>query len=445
MAKAEGIDVIESICAAAAPAGRTSQALYEEYRDAILDDLREAGPVDIVLLCLHGAMASEKQDDCEGDIIAEVREAVGPECTIGVELDLHCHLTAKMLEHSNLLVAYKEYPHIDIRDRAEELFHLAVKAARGEVKPVTRAFSCNLIGLWRTRHEPVRSLVDDMLTAERQGLALNISFGHGFQWADVADVGAKVWVTTDNDPAAASLIAEAFATRVVDLREAGRLPLITPALLIERLASAREGLIVAADVADNPGGGAPADSTFILRELIDNHISGAVVGALWDMTAVEICRNAGVGATLELRVGGKCGKTSGAPVDGVAIVRSIVDDHQPPGLGGKEAPLGTTVWVTIDGVDVVLSNQRNQTFHPAVFTDHGIDLTTRRLVVVKSIEHFGAAFAPIASEIFYITTPGALLMEFEKIPYTLRSDPYWPRVEDPKICAFPKEMADSIV
>lgn len=436
MSTEAGIDFVESLCAFCAPGGRTLDATYAEFKAMILEDLRAAMPVDVVLLCLHGAMAAESEDDCEGDLLAAVREIVGPDCIIGAEFDLHLHLTKRMLDAADLMVAYKEYPHTDVGERAAELFQLATRAARGEIKPVTRAFDCNMMGQWRTGQPEIRTFVDSMISAEQNGQALNVSFVHGFPWADVADVAARVWVTTDGDADAAARLAEEFGRRAFDLREAGRIPQLSVDGLVDHLADAPPGLIVAADMADNAGGGAPSDSTFILEGLIRRRVEGAVFGVVWDMAAVEICLNAGVGASLDLRIGGKCGPTSGQPLDGRATVRSIIHDHTPPGMAGKPGPFGNSVWVEFDGVDVVLSSLRNQIFHPAAFTDHGIDLSKRRLAVVKSIEHFKAAFDPIAAEIVYVDTPGALRPTFDAMPYTKRDLAYWPRIEAPVIGPF---------
>ncbi|MDJ0978179.1 MAG: M81 family metallopeptidase [Erythrobacter sp.] len=438
MAEQAGAEFHESLCAFCAPGGRTLDVVYEEFKAMIIEDLKAAMPLDIALLCLHGAMASDSVDDCEGDLLAAVREIVGPDCIIGVELDLHLHLTEEILDHSDLLVAYKEYPHTDTGARAAELFQLAVRAAMGEIKPVTRAYDCNMMGQWRTGQEDVRAFVDDMMAAEQDGTALNISFVHGFPWADVPTVGAKLWVTTDGDAEAAERLAEEWGRRAaLGLREAGCIPQLTVDELVDYLPKAPEGLIVGADMADNAGGGAPSDSSFVLEGLVRRGVKDAAVGVVWDMTAVDICRNAGVGAELDLRVGGKCSTASGDPVDGRAIIRSIIEDHCPPGLGGIPGPFGTSVWIEFEGVDVIISSLRNQTFHPAAFTDHGIDLSTKRLCVVKSIEHFHAEFKPIADEVVYINTPGALRADFMSMPYTKRKLDYWPKVEEPPIGPFP--------
>ena len=136
MTEARGWEFAESLCAFAQPAGYTLRAVYEQLRDEILVDLREALPVDMVLLNLHGAMVAHGYDDCEGDLTAHVRAIVGPDVPIGVELDLHCHITQGLVKSANAVITYKEYPHIDMVERAVELFTIIADAAEGKTKPV---------------------------------------------------------------------------------------------------------------------------------------------------------------------------------------------------------------------------------------------------------------------------------------------------------------------
>jgi microcystin degradation protein MlrC len=190
--------------------------------------------------------------------------------------------------------------------------------------------------------------------------------------------------------------------------------------------------LVLADVADNAGGGASNDSTFILAALRERGIGNVAIGPIWDMGAVQICRESGVGSTLVLRVGGKCGPTSGQPVDLPVTVRALKDDHTQSLAGMAHFDCGPSAWVqTPDGIDLVLISIRHQGYGTDLFTGLGIDLAAKRAIVVKSTQHFHAAFAPLAQQVLYVDTPGLLRSDFEHIDYRRRSLNYWPRVEDP--------------
>ena len=157
--EAAGFEIAESLCAFAQPGGLVPREVYELLRDRIISDLKAAMPVDLVLLNLHGAMIAVGYEDCEGDLLGRVRELTGPGVVIGAELDLHANLSAAMLRHATFLVSYKEYPHTDIAERAEEVFVIGKAAMEGRCSPVMAATDCRMIGQWRTSAPPIDAFV----------------------------------------------------------------------------------------------------------------------------------------------------------------------------------------------------------------------------------------------------------------------------------------------
>lgn len=430
-AEARGHTVIEGLAAFAEPAGLTTRAVYEQLLGELLDGIRAALPLDIVLLNLHGAMVADGEDDCEGDVLARVREVVGPDVVVGAELDLHCHVTERMVQSATALVIYKEYPHTDIRERAAELAAICMDAAAGRVRPVMAAAPLHMVGIFGTTAEPLAGFVRRMQAVEREPGILSVSLGHGFPYGDVAEVGATMLVVADGDPDLAARTAEMLGAEAWAIREAiasRRLP--TDAALDAALA--HDGRpVVLADVADNAGGGAASDSTFLLRRILERGITDVASGLYWDPVAVRFCIEAGEGATLPLRIGGKAGPSSGDPLDLRVTVRRIVPDARQT-FGPSTSRTGDLVWVSADGgIDLVLNAIRVQTFHPDAFTQLGIDLAAKRLVVVKSMHHFHAGFAPIASRVIHVAGPGALPSDYAAMPFTKRTHPFWPAVEDP--------------
>ncbi len=428
--EARGWEVAESLTAHAQPAGPTVRDVYESFRDEIVRDLKAAMPVDVVLLSLHGAMIADGYDDCEGDLIAHCREVVGPDAVIGGLLDPHCHLTEQMLTKATLLVAYKEYPHVDIPDRARDLFALAADAAEGKTKPVMREFDCRMICAMHTPYEPMRTFVDMLKDREAEDGVLSLSLAHGFPWGDHPRVGARMLAITDGDADKASAMAEEIGRHLFSLRHEIMRPYPDMAGALERAAGSNKGPVVLADVSDNAGGGAPSDATFLLKEMLDRGVRDAVTGIYWDPIAVRICREAGEGATLNLRLGGKCGPMSGDPLDLTVTVKKLASGLSQH-FGELASALGEMVWLEANGIDIVVNDTRTQTFHPEAFTGLGIDLDTRKIVCVKSSQHFHAGFAPIASEVIHVATPGSITPDYANIPYTKRAPNYWPKVENP--------------
>ncbi|HEV2650709.1 MAG TPA: M81 family metallopeptidase [Rhizomicrobium sp.] len=431
MAAAAGVTVIEGTAAAAQPGGRTLRSVYESLRDSLLAEIRAAGPLDMILLYLHGAMSAVGYDDCEGDLLAGIREITGARTVVGCELDLHCHLTQAMMENANVLIAYKEYPHTDEVDRARELFTICHDAAMGRTQPVMALFDCKMISMWRTTQEPMRGFVDRLQALEGRDGILSITFGHGFPWGDVADVGARMLVVSDGDKDKAMSLARRLGLEIYAMREATRPTAIDVGTALDRAQKLTPGPVVLGDVADNPGGGAPGDSTFILAACVERGLHSVAIGCLWDPGAVALCHEAGLGASFRLRIGGKLGATSGQPVDLDVTVRALSDDHHQTGLGGDRVSLGHAAWVEADGIDIILVTRREQTFSPDAFTGLGLDPASREIVVVKSTQHFHANFSPLAKEVLYVATPGAIPPDFATMTFTKRDGNFWPRVADP--------------
>jgi microcystin degradation protein MlrC len=424
-AAADGLTVIEGLAAFAAPAGPTTRHAWETLRDKLLAELRAALPVDVVLLSLHGAMVADGYDDCEGDLLARARALAGPDAVVGAELDLHCHLTAEMRKAADLLVFYKEYPHTDTYERAEELVDLALRAARSEIRPTTAVFDCRMIATIHTTREPAKSFVARMQALEGEDGVLSVSLCHGFPWADVADLGVQVLVVTDGDPPRAQALAEELGREVRALRGTTAAPMLDHEEGLARALALPGGPIVLADTSDNAGGGAPSDATFLLRRLLEQGVGEVALGPFWDPVAVGFCQLAGIGARLRLRLGGKVGPISGAPLDVEAEVLHLARGARQRFSGGW-TQLGDVAAVRIGGVEVLLNATRTQAFDPALFTDHGIALEDKKLVVVKSAQHFHAGFAPIAKEVLWLDGPGALTQDFARLPYTKVRRPIWP-------------------
>lgn len=418
--------LIEGMVASAMPGGTTTRAAYEVLRDQLLADLQAALPVDIVLLGLHGAMVADGYDDCEGDILSRVRTLAGPQAVVGAALDPHCHLSAQMTTQADVLVCFKEYPHTDILERSQDLVRLCAAQAARQIAPRAAVVDCRMIAVMHTPREPMRGFVDRLLDCERLPGILSVSVAHGFPWGDVADMGTKVLVYGDGDAAPAQALARRLADELIALRAGLCEALVSVDEAIDMALAAPPGPVVLADSADNAGGGAPGDSTFILRRLIERGVGAAALGPLWDPMAVRLAFEAGVGARLPLRIGGKVAPVSGAPLDAMCTVRALRRSMMMSGLAGTQAPLGDCALIEADGVWVVLASVRCQGLDVDLFTQLGCDVAALRVVVVKSSQHFYASFAKIATQTIYVDTPGALSLNLAALDYRNIDRPKWP-------------------
>ena len=416
----------------AQPGAPTLQSAYEELRDRLIRDVEATQP-DLVILFLHGAMLSQQCLDCEGEILELVRAKVGQAVPIGVVLDPHAHLTLRMLRNATLLSFMKEYPHTDLLDRVHDVWRLCFDIAVGKRSaPVWAVSDCRMISLWPTQNQPMRGFVDRMIAKEGRDAVASISFVHGFPFGDTPDTGAKVLVYADADVAVAEQLAEALRDEIWDMRDRTRIVTLSVDQALDRIAAHTGGLLVLADVADNPGGGAPGDSTFFLEAALRRGVNGIAVGLLYDPQAVQICSDAGAGARIDLRIGGKSSPLSGSPVDASVEVMAVAASAEQSSLPREDpVSLGAAAWVRVAGIDVLLISRREQCLHPDAFSRMGLDLSAHRAVVIKATNHFQAQFAPIAREILYVDAPGVVRPEMAKLPFTIFKRPYWPRVEDP--------------
>ena len=426
---AEGGRVSPGLFVFAEPAAPTVQSVYERLRDSLLDDLRAAMPVDVVMLFLHGAMIAQDCWDCEGEILTMVREIVGSKTPVGVVLDPHAHLTATMLQHATVLCFQKEYPHTDGLARLTDAWNICLAVTRGAPAPVWAVHDCKMISFWPTQSQPMRGFVDRMLELEGQGGVRSISFVHGFPWGDTPVTGAKMLVYADDSETAADL-ARSLGQEIWDLRHETQIRQLSIDVALDRMAAVNLGPLVIADIADNAGGGAPADSTFFARAILERGLTDVGLALFYDPQAVAFCHEVGVGAEIDLRVGGKLGPSSGDPLDVHATVRGLAKDARQVGLSGFVG-LGDAAWIEVAGVHFILASQRTQCFHPTAFMALGLDPTTLRSVVVKSTNHFRAGFDPIATDVVYVDAPGAIRSDFASIPYQHFKSPYWPKVENP--------------
>jgi microcystin degradation protein MlrC len=427
--EAKGWDVVDSLAAWAQPAGMVGRAIYEEFRDIILEDVAHERP-DIVMLSMHGAMVADGYDDCEGDVMARIREILGADAIISLEIDPHCHLTEQMMEAATLIVCFKEYPHTDVPDRAHDLFALTVDAAEGRTCPVMRDFDCRMISMYPTQGPIMRAFVDDIMAAEGTDGILSLSLAHGFPYGDTATTGTRMLAIADGDADKAANAARDFGLRLWNSRDALRLRWPDISTALDRAQAATTFPVVLADTADNAGGGAPSDSTFVLQDVLARGMKDVAMAVYWDPVLVAMCMDAGVGARMRVRLGGKRSEASGEAVDLDVTVRAI-RENMAQDFGVVPSPFGTGVWIEADGVHLVVNTSRTQCLHPSLFTDLGIDLAHMKTVIVKSSNHFYAGFAPLASEVIHIASPGTLTADFASIPYAKRAPSYWPRVENP--------------
>ncbi|WP_226623659.1 M81 family metallopeptidase [Alloyangia pacifica] len=432
----EGFTVIEGSSTWAEPAGLIKKETFEELRDEILDQLRAALPVDGVVLGLHGAMVAQGYDDCEGDFLERVRAIVGPDVLVAAEFDPHSHLTRKRVAQLDIAATFLEFPHTDFQERGAHVVEVALRALRGEVRPVISTFDCKMIGIYPTSQQPMRGFVDRMKLLEGQGNILSCSVIHGFMAGDVPEMGTKIMVVTDNAPEEGAALARRLGEELYALRGKTAMPILDYEEGIDLALAAREAdpsmPVTIADTWDNPGGGCAGDGTYVLLSLIARGVDKVAVGAIWDPVAVSFCHAAGLGATLRLRFGGKAGAEAGPPIDAeIKVIHLAQEGHQ--SFRASRVTLGRSATVRILGteIDIVLISSRTQTYEPTLFSNQGVDFADKDILLVKSTNHFHAGFDPVSARIIHVDSPSSYPTKPALTAYQKAGSDFWPKVADP--------------
>jgi microcystin degradation protein MlrC len=387
-------------------------------------------------------MVSETEDDAEGALLEAVRGVVGPEVPVVATLDLHANATERMARNANALISYRTYPHVDGYERAVQAAQLVEDALQGRKRPrcllVQPAMLKGADHGRTTQPGIMRDLLARAEAFERQPGLNVVSIQVGFTWSDIPWAGPSIAVSHEPGAedvarqAAEALIAEMWARRT-EFSSSYR-------SIDEAVAAARRGgdrPLVLAEGTDNPGGGGYNDAPNLLRALLEAGIPNVAVGTIYDPGTVRQALKAGVGARIEVALGGHTDPSLGAPVQAMAEVLHLSDGNfrnDGPMNAGVQVALGPTVVLRLgDGIDVVTTSTRMHTIDLQVFLSQGIDPLARNVLVVKSSQHFRAAFEPIAREVMLVDAGGLCSTDASRFTYAKLRRPIWPLdpVEEP--------------
>ncbi|MBR5044492.1 MAG: M81 family metallopeptidase, partial [Clostridia bacterium] len=272
-----GIELVAVSRAELDSAGPTERAAYEEFRDRMVEELWRAHlnkPLDAVALNIHGAGIADGYPDLEGDLLRAVRERFGREIPIGITLDLHANVTPEMMELSDVTVGYKTYPHVDTYEsayRVVELLHESWKRGKRFYQALVRlpwhiAPAC---GVTLSGGAGDVMQYDRNLTERTPGV-FDVTFFHGFPYADVPFSGASVTAVAET-PDVARGAAEQATKYAWSVRHGFTAPINSPKRAMD-LAEKEPGVVVINESSDNPGGGAPGDGTHLLREMLKRNL-----------------------------------------------------------------------------------------------------------------------------------------------------------------------------
>ncbi|MEQ8742962.1 M81 family metallopeptidase [Parasphingorhabdus sp.] len=432
-ARDHGWDVTHTISAAAGPGGKVTRDAF----DALVAPLTNAaqGNWDGVFLILHGAMVTDFYDDGEGEILRRLRAIVGPDLPIAVTLDPHANVTTAMCDLAQILVSYTTYPHVDLRPTGRRAGELLQRTMTGEIHPHTLRAHRPMLEEANGGRTDFGPMIDRHALARayemRSGIYA-ISINGAFPCADIVEVGPTVLITCEGDLTSHQAVIEEIADDIWDKRHEALNSYLSvdeaAAIALEWMSGG--GPLVIADYADNPGSGAYGDSTALLGALLCAGMTDTCYGPMIDPQTADVLQDVAVGTQVTLPVGGKTApEFGGGPLELTGTLMWSGDGRvvgNGPMLGGLERSFGATAVLRVQGIDILIVSIAHQILDLAQFQTFGIDPIKARVVALKSMQHFRAAFAPIAGRIIVCDSGALCTTNYAALPYENVPRPTFP-------------------
>ncbi|GIN86135.1 microcystinase C [Heyndrickxia sporothermodurans] len=432
-----GVEVVPTFSAFAMPSGIITQETYERLVYELINEIKVAGNFDAICLALHGAGVVEGIDDLEGGILTAVRNVVGYEIPIVVTLDLHGNITDQMVKEADALLGVNFYPHVDSYERGMEAIDITKRILLGEVQPKMSLKKLPLmIPTSTTNLSPAKDINQLCWNREEHESILDCTFFHGFPYTNIPEVGVTILTVTDNDQDLADKTSEEIADEVWKRRKEFFPPIVSPIEGIQKALKIDGYPIVINETSDNPGGGTPGDGTHLLSAMLQENLRNACFGFIYDPEVVNIAHEKGVGATIEVNIGGKTDDMHGDPIPIKAYVKTLTDGRfvqsSPMGKGGK-INYGKSARLIVNDLDIIVCSKRSQTLDEQIFILHGIDVTTYKIVALKSSQHFRAGFEPLANTIISVDSPGLSSFNLKFFNHTRLAGPVYPFNEEDEL------------
>jgi microcystin degradation protein MlrC len=424
--------------------GATGPLDGDDFRTLVATILRDldtavaaGGAIDALVVLGHGAGRTTDDLDPDGTFLAAMRAHLGPSVPMVVVLDFHANLSAAMCDAVDSIVAYRTNPHVDIEDRLVEAAEHVDRLLEGRATSVVWARMPMVLPQIAQLTTPDEPFGEVMTLAE--GLIVepvrNVSVLGGFSLGDVPECGMSVCITVDRGHEEhAARVAESLCREAWDRRDRYRLhtvPLDSAVVEALRASRGERTPVILADTADNPGGGAPGNTPFVMRALVEAGVTGAVVGLHCDRHVVNAAFEAGVGATIEVEFNAGSTRPLAPAWRTTATVLALNDQQLVPTRGvykGSPRHPGRSCALQIDGVAVGITSHKVQCADDSSLHHVGLRPETAQVVVVKSRGHFRAGFDHIFTpeQIIEVGAPGVATVDLWSVPWQHVPRPAFP-------------------
>jgi microcystin degradation protein MlrC len=430
----EDFEVIPLISTEALPSGSVTVDAVRSLDETLRGVLREAGELDGILFSLHGAMASAAIPDLDGHYLEIIRREKGEDIPMVCTLDCHANVTQQMADLATALVAYRTHPHIDLVETGMRAGEILLRTLQGELRPTMAWQKVPLVfpppddG---THSGPLKELFDTFVSWDDLDGVIACSLCACQCWLDIPELGLAAIAVTDDDYPLARRLVRQLAVQAWDARER-LLPekMLSPEAAVRAAAAAPGTPIVITDSADVIGGGAPGDTTELLKALLEyrDRVDGLILADLPDPEAVQRIIAAPSGATVTLDVGGKRDARFSQPLRVTGRVLSVTDGViEDVGRFGNEPTIdvGHIACLAIDNIRLVLHERPIMGPQPSLFRKVGIDPYQAKIVVLKTGIGFKVTYA-VAKAVFRADCPGATSYNLSNYEYGRAPRPLYP-------------------
>lgn len=416
------IKVVPILKARSMSGGPVKREVYETFKKTIVDGIKNAGHLDGIYLSLHGAMGVEGLRDPEGDLLEAIRAVSGDQIPIGVTHDLHANLTRRRMELMTFLVGYHTNPHRDFFEVGHKSGEILIKACQGKIKPVMAYNKMRLLkggGMNIDLLSPMRQVFKWMKKQEKAADVFWLSNFMVHIWLDDPELGWSTVAVTDNNPELAQKLADELADRNWAVRDVkhpeGNSPSEAISITEDKWLRRKFGTVVFCDVSDAVGAGAPGESTWILKALLNEGENLTSYLTLRDAQSANLAFNRDLGEQLTLEVGGKLDLTYNVPV---SFTGELVYKN--------ERQQGKTVILKHQGIHLIVSELADSLRSPGYFKNLGLSLWEADIVVVKNLFPFRYRYLLYNRKTVNVMTPGVTNVDVFALKYNRIPRPIYP-------------------
>ncbi|WP_312886599.1 M81 family metallopeptidase [Paenibacillus foliorum] len=433
-AEKEGVLLEPGLYTAATPSGIVSASTADALLQALIASVDKTA--DGLLLIMHGAMVSAQYPDYEGECLRGLRAKLGDGFPIVMTLDLHGNISPDMVRKADLIVGYDTYPHIDMYERAVEALELLVRKVRGEIQPAAAYGHTGMLVVpqgMMTEQGSMKELMEQAFVIEADPRVLNVTVSGGFPYSDVPDAGMSFIVTTDGDSQLAGYYVEELVKLALKRKQSFDVAYVSPKKAVEEAQAWPDGPVILAEGSDNVGGGAPADATFVLAELVGAKQTALAV--ICDPAAVKAAYKAGVGGDFAEMTGGKTDSLHGDPVALRGVVRLLFDGHYRhvgPYMTGQQAEMGKSAVIQCGLLTVILTEKRVPPWDLGHVRSVGLWPADFKIILAKSAVAWQAAFAPFAKHVVNVDSQGCCSANLNHFQYCNVKRPVYPLDTEPQ-------------